>query len=333
MPKKSTPSDTKEKAKRIFEIESEAVRSLADKLDDDFDKAIDLLYHSNRVTLTGMGKAGHIACKVAATLSSTGTPAFFMHPAEGLHGDLGMITSQDLVVAFSNNGKTEEVLRLIPYLKHFQIPLIAVTGNPDSELARQADAVLNVAVKEEACPLGLAPTASTTAMLAMGDALAVVLLEKRNFRKEDFAVFHPGGTLGRRLLVKVRDLMHTGDELPIIHVSKTFKEALMEMTGKNLGAVLIVDDEGKLDGIFTDGDMKRALFPEPCTFDTTISDLMIKNPKSVHPDILAIRALDVMEQYNITVLPVIDENRNLIGLIHMHDVIKAGITTVRSGEE
>ncbi|MBN1903274.1 KpsF/GutQ family sugar-phosphate isomerase [Candidatus Sumerlaeota bacterium] len=317
----------KQIARRVFEIESSAISSLSEKLDSNFDKAIDLLFNTKRVVVTGMGKAGHIGCKVAATLSSTGTPAFFMHPAEGIHGDLGMITPENVVIAFSNNGQTEEVLRIIPYLKHFQIPLIAVTGNPESELARNADAVLNISVKEEACPLGLAPTASTTSMLAMGDALAVALLEKRGFKKEDFALFHPGGALGKRLLIRVKDIMYKGKDIPIIHYTKTFREAIMEMLGKNLGAVLVVDDNARLVGIFTDGDMKRALFPNPCDYNTSIEKLMIRNPKSAHPDILAIKALDMMEQYNITVLPVTDENRNLHGLIHMHDIIKAGITT------
>ena len=320
-------TETRETARRVFRIEADAVQSLSDKLDESFDEAIKILVAKKRVVLTGMGKAGHIARKVAATLASTGTPAFFMHPGEGLHGDLGMVTSENAVIAFSNNGNTEEVLRLIPYLKHFNIPLIAVTGNPDSELGRQAEVVLNIHIKQEACPLGLAPTASTTAMLAMGDALAVVLLEKRHFRKEDFAVFHPGGALGKRLLIKVKDLMYKGEELPIIQSSTTFKEGILEMASKNLGAVLITDDQGKLQGIFTDGDMKRALFPEPCDYNTNIANLMIKNPKTVYPNTLAVKALDLMEQYNITVLPVIDEGKKLVGLIHVHDIIKAGITT------
>lgn len=333
MNKKSKFTDNQKKACRVFEIEAEAIRNLSNKLDDNFDRAVDLIFEARRVVLTGMGKAGHIACKVAATLASTGTPAFFMHPAEALHGDLGMITSDNVVIAFSNTGNTEEILRIIPYLKHFQIPLVAITGNPDSELARQADAVLNIAVKEEACPLGLAPTASTTAMLAMGDALSIVLLEKRNFRQEDFALFHPGGTLGRRLLITVRDLMHVGDALPFIPSNRTFREAIMEMLSKNLGAVLIVDDRKKLVGIFTDGDTKRALFPSPCDYNTAIEKIMIKNPKSVYPDTLAIKALDLMEQYNITVLPVVDDEHTLVGLIHMHDILKAGITTVKSKKQ
>jgi arabinose-5-phosphate isomerase len=319
--------DIKKSALRVFRIESEAIASLSERIDADFNKAVELLFNTRRVVVTGMGKAGHIACKVAATLSSTGTPAVFMHPAEGLHGDLGMITSDNVVIAFSNNGNTEEILRLIPYLKHFQIPLIAITGNPESELAKNADAILNIAVKEEACPLGLAPTASTTAMLAMGDALAVVLLEKRGFKEEDFAIFHPGGTLGRRLLLRVKDIMYKGRDIPAIHYTKTFREAVMELLDKNLGAVLVIDDNTRLVGIFTDGDMKRALFPNPCDYNTSIEKLMIRNPKSVHPDVLAIKALDMMEQYNITVLPVTDEGKNLHGLIHMHDIIKAGITT------
>ena len=313
------------KARRVFEIESDAIRSLADRLDDNFLKAIDLLFHTKRAVLTGMGKAGHIARKVAATLASTGTPALFMHPAEGLHGDIGMITSENVVIAFSNNGNTQEVLRLIPYLKHFKIPLIAITGNVKSELAHQADVVLNIAVKQEACPLGLAPTASTTAMLAMGDALAVVLLEKRNFRAEDFAVFHPAGSLGRRLLIKVKDLMHVGDANPVINKSKIFKEAIIEMTSKGLGATSIVDEDGKLVGILTDGDLRRILHAGGAEFNTRIETLMIKNPKTIHPDALAVKAIDRMEQFNITVLPVIDDEHHPIGMIHLHDIMRAGI--------
>ena len=323
------PMDVLERAKKVFRIESDAVLALCVKLDENFTKAIDLLYNTKRVVLTGMGKAGHVARKVAATLASMGTPAFFMHPGEGLHGDLGMITADDVVIAFSNNGQSEEVLRIIPYLKHFSIPLIAVTGNLESELARQADAVLNIGVKEEACPLGLAPTASTTAMLAMGDALAVVLLEKRNFRKEDFALFHPSGSLGRRLLIKVQDLMHAGETNPVIHTSKTFKEAIVVMTSKGLGATSIVDDAGKLKGILTDGDLRRILFAGTCDFNALVIQYMIENPKTIYPDTLAVKALDRMEQYNITVLPVIDEEGRPIGMIHLHDILKAGITTMR----
>mgnify|MGYP006279193345 CR=1 FL=1 len=321
--------DLKEKAKRVFDIEADAVKNLSRMLDDNFENAIELLFNTRRVVLTGMGKAGHIACKAAATFSSTGTPAFFMHPGEGIHGDLGMITSDDVVIAFSNNGQSEEVLRIIPYLKHFEIPLIAITGNMESQLATQSDVVLNIHVNEEACPLGLAPTASTTAMLAMADALAIVLLEKRGFRKEDFAVFHPGGTLGRRLLIKVKDLMHTGEENPVIPQNLSFKEAIVEMTSKGLGATSIVDQDGILTGIFTDGDLRRVLFTGGCDIETSIEKLMIENPKTVSPETLAIKALDLMEQYNITVLPVTDEEKKPIGMIHLHHIIKAGITTVK----
>jgi arabinose-5-phosphate isomerase len=314
-------------AKRVFQIEAEAIKSLSDKLDENFEKAIDLLMNTKRVVLTGVGKAGHIACKIAATLASTGTPAFFMHPSEGLHGDLGMITSQNVMIALSKNGHSDEVLRLIPYLKHFKIPLIAITGNPDSALGKQSDVILNIAVKEEACPLGLAPTASTTAMLAMGDALAVALLEKRNFRIEDFAILHPAGTLGRRLLIKVRDEMHVGEENPVIHEKSTMKEAIIEMTGKGLGATSIINDEGKLTGIITDGDLRRILYTGTCDFDKKVIEYMVKNPKCVHPDTLAVKAIDIMEQYNITVLPVIDEENHPVGMIHLHHLIKAGITT------
>ncbi len=326
-------SEIKDQARRVFQIEAEAVRALCDKLTDDFDKAIEMLLKADRVILTGMGKAGHIAHKAAATFASTGTPALFIHPGEAIHGDLGMITREDAVIAFSNNGNTEEVLRVIPYLKHFGIPLIAVTGNPASALAAQADAVLNIQVKEEACPLGLAPTASTTTMLAMADALASVLLAKRGFRKEDFAMFHPGGTLGRRLLIKVKDLMHSGEANPVIPVNRTFRDAIMEMTGKGLGATNIVDADGHLAGIFTDGDLRRVLFAGTCDFTTPIEHMMIRNPKTVHPDAMAIKALDRMEEYNITVLPVVDDAGTPVGMIHLHDIIKSGITTMKQARD
>jgi arabinose-5-phosphate isomerase len=316
-----------ERARHVFEIEARAIMDLGAKLTPDFEKAVDLMYQcKERVVLTGMGKAGIVARKIAATLASTGTPAFYMHPAEGVHGDLGMVTPDNVVLAISHNGNTEEILRLIPYIKHFKIKLIAMTGNLKSELARQSDVVLDISVKEEACPLGLTPTASTTAALAMGDALAVVLLEKRNFRAEHFAIFHPGGTLGRRLLIKVEDLMHSGEYNPVISKDNTLKEGIIEMTSKGLGATSIVDERGILLGILTDGDLRRILHAGKYGLDTPLQTVMIRTPKTTTRDTLGVKAIDLMEQYNITVLPVIDEERRPIGMIHLHDLIKAGIT-------
>lgn len=316
-----------ERARQVFEIEARAITDLGAKLTPEFEKAVDLIYQcKDRVVVTGMGKAGIVARKVAATLASTGTPAFFMHPAEGVHGDLGMVTPDNIVLAISHNGNTEEILRLIPYIKHFKITLIGMTGNLKSELARLSDVVLDISVKEEACPLGLTPTASTTAALAMGDALAVVLLEKRNFKAEHFAIFHPAGTLGRRLLIKVEDLMHSGDYNPIISKDKTLKEGIIEMTSKGLGATSIVDEKGVLAGILTDGDLRRILHAGKYGLDTRLEKVMIRTPKTITKDTLGVKAIDVMEQYNITVLPVIDDERRPIAMIHLHDLIKAGIT-------
>ncbi len=316
-----------ERARHVFEIEARAIMDLGTKLTPDFEKAIDLIYHcKDRMVLTGMGKAGIVARKIAATLASTGTPAFFMHPAEGMHGDLGMVTPDNVVLAVSHNGNTEEILRLIPYIKHFKIKLIGMTGNLKSELARQSDVVLDISVKEEACPLGLTPTASTTAALAMGDALAVVLLEKRNFKAEHFAILHPGGTLGRRLLIKVEDLMHSGEYNPVIPKDKTLKEAIIEMTSKGLGATNIIDKKGVLVGILTDGDLRRILHAGKQGLDTCLENVMIRTPKTTTKDTLGVNAIDLMEQYNITVLPVIDDELRPIAMIHLHDLIKAGIT-------
>ena len=316
-----------ERARHVFEIEARAIMDLGAKLTPDFEKAIDLIYQcKDRIVLTGMGKAGIVARKIAATLASTGTPAFFMHPAEGMHGDLGMVTTDNVVLAVSHNGNTEEILRLIPYIKHFKIKLIGMTGNLKSELARHSDVVLDISVKEEACPLGLTPTASTTAALAMGDALAVVLLEKRNFKAEHFAIFHPGGTLGRRLLIKVEDLMHSGEYNPVILKDKTLKEAIIEMTSKGLGATSIIDKKGVLIGILTDGDLRRILHAGKQGLDTCLENVMVRTPKTTTKDTLAVNAIDLMEQYNITVLPVIDDELRPIAMIHLHDLIKAGIT-------
>lgn len=320
--------DILERARRVLKIEAEAILALTERLNKQFELAVELILNCrDRVVLTGVGKTGIVARKIAATFASTGTPAFYMHPSEGIHGDLGMITPDNIVIALSYSGNTEEVLRLIPYFKHFKIKLIAMTGNPHSELARQADVVLDISVKEEACPLGLAPTASTTAALAMGDALAVVLLEKRNFKAEHFAILHPGGTLGKRLLIKVADLMHRGEENPVIQKHRLLKEAIIEMTTKGLGATSVVDESGKLVGILTDGDLRRILQAGKYGLDTPVEVVMTRTPKYITQDVLAVKAIDVMEQYNITVLPVVDQNHCPIAMIHIHDIIKAGITT------
>lgn len=319
--------DILERARRVFKIEAEAVRILGERLNEQFEKAVEIIYNCrDRVVLTGVGKAGIIARKIASTFASTGTPAFYMHPSEGLHGDLGMITPDNVVIAISYSGNSEEILRLIPYFKHFKIKLIAMTGNLESELAHQADVVLDISVKEEACPLGLAPTASTIAALAMGDALAVVLLEKRDFKAEHFAILHPGGTLGKRLLIKVADLMHSGEENPVIHQQRSLKEAIIEMTSKGLGSTSIIDDGGKLVGILTDGDLRRILQAGKYALDTPIEKVMTRSPKFCTKDILAVKAIDIMEQFNITVLPVVDPSHRPIAMIHIHDIIKAGIT-------
>jgi arabinose-5-phosphate isomerase len=271
-----------------------------------------------------MGKSGLIGQKIASTLASTGTAAFFIHPAEGIHGDLGMVTRGDVLIAISNSGETEEVLKLLPFMKRLNIPVMALTGKIQSTLAKHSDVVLDVSVVEEACPLGLAPTASTTAALAMGDALAVALLQKRGFNEEDFALFHPGGTLGRRLLLRVRDLMHHGDAVPRVSEQVTLREAIMEMTTKKLGMTTVVDQQGRLVGVITDGDLRRFLEKDSDITTTTAGAVASKRPKVIAPNELAARALQTMEQYSITSL-VVEEDETIIGVIHLHDLLKNGV--------
>ncbi len=315
-----------DRAREIITMEAEAVRGLTSVIDDAFLKAIDLMLHcKGRVITTGMGKAGLIGRKVAATLASTGTPSFFVHPGEAIHGDLGMITSDDLVMAFSHRGQTEEVLRVLPYLKHFQVPLIAVTSNAESELAKSAEVGLILSVEREACSLNLAPTSSTTAMLALGDTLAIVLLDARGFGPDDYALRHPGGSLGRRLLTKVSDLMHKGDENPVILKSKPLSEAIFVMTRTKMAAASVVDEEGRLTGFFTDGDLRRYLGRGSVDLSTPISELMTKGPKVIRPMMMAVKALEILENYKIISLPVVNEKEEPIGLIHLHDITRAGI--------
>lgn len=315
-----------EHAKKVLRIESDAIAELIGRLDERFVQAVELLHGCRgRVVLTGMGKSGFIAQKIAATFASTGTPALYLHPAEGVHGDLGMVVRGDVVLAISNSGETDEIIELLPFFKRLGVKLISLVGNLNSTLAKQSDVCLDVSVKEEACPMGLAPTASTTAALAMGDALAIALLEKRGFEKDDFAIFHPGGVLGRRLLLSVGDLMHTGAEVPRIPQDALMKDAILEISGKRLGVTSVVDSEGRLSGIITDGDLRRALEKYKDLLNRRVHECMTKNPKIIDKDELAATAVQVMERYSITSLLIIDGERRPVGIIHLHDLLKAGV--------
>ncbi|MER3422034.1 MAG: D-arabinose 5-phosphate isomerase [Nitrospiraceae bacterium] len=308
-----------QQGRRVLEIEARAITALVDRLDHLFTAAVDLLYScSGKVVVSGMGKSGLIGQKIAATLASTGTPAFFLHPAEGIHGDLGMLARHDALIALSNSGETEEMLKLLPFMKRM------MTGRIQSTLAKNSEVVLDVSVEEEACPMGLAPTASTTAALAMGDALAIALLQKRGFKEEDFAQFHPGGVLGRRLLLKVRDLMHQGEAIPQVSVLASMREVILEMTTKKLGMTTVVDTTGRLAGVITDGDLRRFLEKGLDLTTATAGDAATRNPKAIAPDDLAARAVQTMEQFSITSLVVL-ENGKLVGVIHLHDLLKSGV--------
>lgn len=311
---------------RVIETEAAAVAALADRIDEHFIRACRLILGCRgRVVVTGMGKSGHIAGKIAATLASTGTPAFFVHPGEAGHGDLGMITPDDLVLALSHSGDSVEILTILPMLKRLGIPLVALTGNRLSPLARQADVALDTGITEEACPLGLAPTSSTTAALAMGDALAVALLEARGFSREDFAFSHPSGSLGRRLLIRVRDIMHTGDAVPAVTAEVPVRDALLEMTGKKLGMTAIVDAEDKVLGIFTDGDLRRLLEKTVDIHATPIHSVMTRGCTTVDADRLAAETVRIMEEKSINALLVTDHESRLLGALNMHDLLKAGV--------
>lgn len=317
-----------ETAKRVLQIEAEAVLALQTRLDGDFAKAVEIILAcQGKVVVTGMGKSGLICQKIAATMASTGTPTFFLHPAEGIHGDLGMLAKGDVVIAISNSGETEEVCRILPVIKRMGLPLVAMSGKPKSTLAMAGDVHLDISVAEEACPLGLAPTASTTATLAMGDALAVALLEQRGFKAEDFALFHPGGALGKRLLLRVEDLMHTGGELPLVKVDTPVKEALFEITSKKLGITGVVDAAGTLVGVFTDGDLRRAMEKGVDVLAEEIQGVMSRNPKRILRSNLAAKALQKMEEFSITSLFVFEDDVALtpIAIVHLHDLLKAGV--------
>lgn len=314
-----------EVARRVMRIEAEAISAVASRLDAQFDQACHLLLACRgRVIVTGMGKSGHIARKIAATMSSTGTPAFFVHPGEAAHGDLGMITSQDVVLALSNSGESDELVALLPSLKRLGVAMIAMTGNPKSTLALESDVHLDVAVVEEACPLNLAPTASTTVALALGDALAVALLEARGFQAEDFALSHPGGTLGRRLLVHVRDLMHAGERLPVVRDDVPLRDALLEISRKGLGMTAVVNAAGDLVGVYTDGDLRRTLDRDVDIRATPVSAVMTPNPATIEASRLAAEAVQVMESRRINGLLVQDEG-HLVGALNMHDLLRARV--------
>ncbi len=309
----------------VIDIEARAVQALRERIDERFRHACQLMLDcGGRIVVLGMGKSGHVGNKIAATLASTGTPAFFVHPGEASHGDLGMLTRQDAAIALSNSGETAELLTILPLIKRLGVPLITLTGNPTSTLAQAADVNLDVSVEQEACPLGLAPTASTTACLAMGDALAVALLQARGFTEEDFALSHPGGALGRRLLLRIADLMHTGEEIPCVTPQTPLGEALVEMTRKGLGMTAVSDDRQQLLGVFTDGDLRRALDQGTDVHRVTMEDVMTRHSKTVPSRMLAAEALQIMEAFKITSLVVVDDER-IAGILHMHDLLRAGV--------
>lgn len=317
-----------EAARKVIQIEADAVKALAERLDVHFARSVEMILAcTGRVVVTGMGKSGLICQKMAATMASTGTPAIFLHPAEGVHGDLGMLMKGDVVIAVSNSGETEEITRILPIIKRMGLPLVAMTGNPGSTLARAGDVFLDISIKEEACPLQLAPTASTTVTLAMGDALAVALLLQRGFREEDFALFHPGGALGKRLLLRVEDLMHVGDAVPTVPAGTALKDALYVISSKKLGITGVVDEQGALLGVFTDGDLRRKIEQGIEVLNLPICELMAGKPKRILRSNLAAKALQRMEEYKITSLFVFEseEEQKPIGIIHLHDLLKAGV--------
>ena len=315
-----------ESAKRTIDFELAAIHRLSGRIDAAFTKACEcLLACQGRVIVMGMGKPGHIGRKIAATLASTGTPAFFVHPGEASHGDFGMITSRDVVLTISNSGNTQEILTLLPLIKRLNIPLIALVGNLNSPLAEAADIVLDVSVSVEACPLNLAPTSSTTVALVMGDALAIALLEAKGFTEQDFAFSHPGGRLGRRLLLRIDAIMHTGDQVPKIKSSALLRHALVEMSQKKLGMTAVVDEQDKLLGVFTDGDLRRALDKEYDIHKTVVTEVMTRHGTVIRPHLLAIQALNLMESKKITALLVVDEHDKVIGALNIHDLLRAGV--------
>jgi len=315
-----------ELARRVLRIEAAAISNLVDRIDDEFLRALELILHCHgRVIVSGIGKSGHIARKIAATLASTGTPAYFVHAAEASHGDLGMITRDDVLLALSNSGESEELLAIVPLIKRQGGKLIALTGNPQSSLAREADAHLDGRVEEEACPLNLAPTASTTAALALGDALAVALLDARGFSASDFARSHPGGTLGRRLLTHVRDVMRVIDNVPCVSETTPLTQALLAMTRGGMGMTAIIDDQQRVAGIFTDGDLRRTLEKNIDLRSAQVAEVMTRNPRTIGPDALAVEAAELMEQFKVNQIIVVDTERRLVGALNTHDLLRAKV--------
>ena len=313
-------------AQEIICREAEAIANLSGKLDDNFEKAVELIFNcSGRVIISGMGKSGHIGRKIAATFNSTGTPAVYMHPGEAIHGDLGIVCEQDVVLLISKSGDTDELFELLSPFKRLGVPIISIVGDINSQLAKASDAVLDASVDQEAESYNLVPTSSTTAALVLGDALAIVLLKKRNFSPEDFARLHPGGALGRRLLLRVEDLMHTAEEMPTVKLNSSMQETILEMTSKRLGTTLVLDFDNKLAGIFTDGDLRRLVEKNVEIMTKTAGQVMIAAPKTVQADELADKALNIMESYSITALPVIDQDNTPIGILHIHDILRRKI--------
>lgn len=314
-----------EQAKDVLTLEAESILEIKERLDKSFTNAVDLIYNSpGRVVVTGIGKSGLICKKIAATLASTGTPAFYLHPADAMHGDLGMIVRGDVVLALSNSGETFEIKQLIPYIKRFDLPLICITGNPASTLAKNSDCYLDASIRKEACPFDLVPTVSTTVSLAIGDALAIALLNKRGFREEDFAVFHPGGALGRKL-TRICELMHKGNDIPVVQEEGSMRDALFEMTNKRLGMTCVVNKFNRLVGVLTDGDLRRLLEKYEDILNKKVKEVMTKNPKTVSQEEIAIKAVRMMETYAITSLICVNEDSAPIGVIHLHDLLKAGV--------
>ena len=315
-----------ESAKEVLEIEANSILKLKDNIGEEFDKAIKILYNcKGRVIVTGMGKSGLIGKKIAATMSSTGTPAYFLHPAESTHGDSGVITRNDVIIAISNSGETQELMNLLPLIKRFGCLMIGMTGNINSTLGKTSDVVLDISVEKEADTLGKAPTASTTATLAMGDALAVCLMQEKGFTKEDFLMFHPSGKLGKGLTYKVKDLMITGEKMPVVSENESFQSVIKTISDYKLGMAMIVDASGYLAGVLTDGDIRRTIIKHSNTTDLSVKDVMTVNPKRITEDAYAASALNLMEKYSITALAVVDENNIPVGVIHVHDLLRAGV--------
>lgn len=315
-----------EKGKKVIRVEADAVAALESRIDENFAKAVEMIFNSRgRVIMTGMGKSGIVARKIVATLNSTGTPAMFLHPSDAVHGDFGMVRKEDVVICISKSGDTAELNQLLPLFKRIEVPIISMVGNLNSKLAQESDVMVDISVKEEACPYDLAPTSSTTATLAMGDALAMALLDRRNFTLEEFAMYHPGGVLGKRLLLKIEELMITGDAVPRVKQKVSMRDAILEMTSKRLGATCVIDDNGKLVGIITDGDLRRLLQKTTDLTNLNAEMMMSKHPKTIFKDMLAAVALQEMEAHKITQLVVVNELHQPVGMIHLHELVAAGL--------